>query len=231
MNSLSNKEKQILDSHREIIWLQRRIRQLEHNENVSKSVKEVVIPESISTEYIQESIEEYKRSIDELKYNLDSITRLNRDKEALTKSINSQYFTIEALYPKPSDHQQMQLKQSTHEQINRRDELVVQFMQTLNELDSKKSELTQLQRQIIKQHEVNRELTSEVNQLKSRHKVDQKVDSETMELLKAINDKKDQMSIIRSVLNGIILESGIPWEEDERWLQTILRIGEPLPLL
>ncbi|KAI9483365.1 MAG: hypothetical protein EXX96DRAFT_557943 [Benjaminiella poitrasii] len=229
MKSISNKEKQILESHREIVWLKRRIRQLELDEDATIKTEETEIPDTISSEYIEESIDEYKRAIDELKYNLDTISQFNRDKEALSKSINSQHFTMEALYPKPDDHQQMQLKQLTQKQIDRRDALVVQFMQTLNELDEKKAELTQLQRKIMKQHEVNRELTTEVNSLKLTHKVNQEVNPETMELLKAISDKKDQMSIIRAVLNGIILESGIAWEEDERWLQTILRIGEPLP--
>ncbi|KAL7336272.1 hypothetical protein PS15p_201628 [Mucor circinelloides] len=225
---ITKKEKQILDSHREILWIKRQIEQIEQEETANREAHKYVIPDDATEEHVQESIRDTKAKIDELKSEYDMLCQFNRSKEALAKSVNHQHFTLEALYPKISDHDAMEIKRATEEQINTRDEHIVQFMKTLKLLNKKKTELTEIQQKIMRQHEKNKDISSKVDALRSNRQT-QHANPEATELLQAMNAKRDQISLIRGVLNGIILESGIAWDEDERWFNTMLRIGDTLP--
>ncbi|KAK4513113.1 uncharacterized protein ATC70_012907 [Mucor velutinosus] len=225
---ITRKEKQLLDSQREIQWIKRQIEQIEQEERANREAHKYVIPQDATEEHVEESIQETKAKIDELKSEYDMLCQFNKSKEALAKAVNHQHFTLEALYPKLSDHESMEVKKATEEQINARDEHVVQFMKTLKQLNKKKKELTEIQQKIMRQHEKNKDISAKVETLRS-NKRKQNVNPEATELLQAMNAKRDQISLIRGVLNGIILESGIAWDEDERWLNTMLRIGDTLP--
>ncbi|KAL9553103.1 hypothetical protein MBANPS3_003446 [Mucor bainieri] len=225
---ITKKEKQLLDSQREIQWIKRQIEQIEQEERANEEAHKYVIPDDATEEHVEESIQETRAKIDELKSEYDMLCQFNKSKEALVKAINHQHFTLEALYPKPSDHQSMEIKRATDEQINTRDDYVVQFMKTLKKINKKQRELTEIQQKIIRQHEENRDISTKVETWRS-NKRKQNVNPEATELMQAMNAKRDQIALVRGVLNGIILESGIAWDEDERWLNTMLRIGNTLP--
>ncbi|KAI8636277.1 hypothetical protein BD408DRAFT_438051 [Parasitella parasitica] len=225
---ITKKEKQLLDSHREILWLKRQIETLEQEEKADIELEKYVIPPNATEDHIEESIQETKHKLDQLKDNYDMLCQFNRSKEALVKSVDNQYFTMEALYPKLTDHVTMEIKKATEEQINKRDMHVVQFMKTMAELNKNKAQLTEIQQKIMRQHEKNAEISAQVDSLKSSESK-RNVNPEAMELLQAMDAKKTQILLVRGVLNGIMLESGIAWDEDERWLNTMLRIGETLP--
>ncbi|KAL0137180.1 hypothetical protein V8B55DRAFT_1546146 [Mucor lusitanicus] len=225
---ITRKEKQLLDSQREIEWIKRQIEQIEQEERANQEAHKYVIPQDATEEHVTESIQETKAKIDELKSEYDMLCQFNKSKEALAKAVDHQHFTLSALYPRQSDHESMEIKKATEEQINTRDEHVVQFMKTLKKLNKRQKELTEIQQKIMRQHEKNKDISAKVDTLRS-NKRKQNANPEATELLQAMNAKRDQISLIRGVLNGIILESGIAWDEDERWLNTMLRIGETLP--
>ncbi|CEP10375.1 hypothetical protein [Parasitella parasitica] len=228
---ITQKEKQLIDSHREILWLKRQIEKLEQEEKADVELDKYVIPPDATENHIEESILETKHKLDQLKNNYDMLCQFNRSKEALAKSVDNQYFTVEALYPKVADHHTMAIKKATEEQINKRDMYVVQFMEIMAELNKNKVQLTEIQQKIIRQHEKNAQVSAKVDDLKSNESK-RNVNPEAMELLQAMNAKRTQILLVLIDMfkhKGIMLESGIAWDEDERWLNTMLRIGETLP--
>lgn len=181
---LTSKEKQILDSHREILWIKRQIEQIQQNEKADLEAHKYDIPKDATEQHVEESIIETKLKIDELKNNYDMLCQFNKSKEALAKSVNNQHFTIEALYPKLTDHHNMEIKRATEEQINKRDKYVVQVMKMLAELNRKKAELREVQQKIMRQHEKNSDISAKVDFLRAdRSKRD--VNPEAVALLKA----------------------------------------------
>ncbi|GAN03883.1 hypothetical protein MAM1_0050c03339 [Mucor ambiguus] len=181
---ITRKEKQLLDSQREIQWIKRQIEQIEQEERANQEAHKYAIPEDATEEHVEESIQETKAKIDELKSEYDMLCQFNKSKEALAKAVDHQYFTLEALYPKPSDHESMEIKRATEEQINTRDEYVVQFMKTLKQLNRKKKELTEIQQKIMRQHEKNKDISTKVETLRSNRRK-QNANPEATELLQA----------------------------------------------
>ncbi|KAI8967817.1 hypothetical protein BDF20DRAFT_1004671 [Mycotypha africana] len=235
---LTNKEKQILASLREIQWLRRRIAELQQNEMASNKARSFTIPSDADRLHVNDGIMAYERLVDKQQEALQDINQVNQTQERLLNLLDKQYFTVEALYPdrsdnkKTFDHATREIKSKTEEKVRKRDGLVIQFMRVLEELNQYKRELTEVQSQIIQQHKKNREMMQRVDDLrdqKTRAVDASEQDPETAALLKAIQDKKEQIAVTRGVLTGLILESGIRWEEDERWLAAILRMGETLP--
>lgn len=181
---ITRKEKQLLDSQREIQWIKRQIEQAEQEERADQEAHKYVIPLDATEEHVEESIQDTKAKIDELKSEYDMLCQFNKSKEALAKAVNYQHFTLEALYPKLSDHESMEIKKATEEQINTRDEYVVQFMKTLEKINKKKKELTEIQQKIMRQHEKNKDVSTKVETLRSNRRK-QNANPEATELLQA----------------------------------------------
>ncbi|CAO3652072.1 unnamed protein product [Mucor hiemalis] len=99
-------------------------------------------------------------------------------------------------------------------------------MRLLEEYNQHKVDLTQVQKEIIQQHIANRQLLKDIQTLK------QKPANETAgplsDMRQSIKEQKDYISTIHGVLNGLILESGVDWINDEHLFSVITRIGEPL---
>lgn len=181
---ITRKEKQLLDSQREIQWIKRQIEAAEQEERANQEAHKYVIPDGATEEHVEESIQDTKAKIDELKSEYDMLCQFNKSKEALAKAVNYQYFTLEALYPRQSDHESMEIKKATEKQINTRDEYVVQFMKTLKQINKKKKELTEIQQKIMRQHEKNKDTFTKVETWRS-NKRKQNANPEAAELLQA----------------------------------------------
>ncbi|PHZ11842.1 uncharacterized protein RHIMIDRAFT_238498 [Rhizopus microsporus ATCC 52813] len=221
MSSLTEKEKQILNSHREILWLQRQIEEYEQ-----ETEGEIDLAE-IATEELSDQVDQYNNHISTLRSQLDSLVQMNEIKERLLVNMDAHYFSVKALYPKLSNHHSNALKKSTEEKINQRDARVVEFMKLLQEFSAKKNELIQIQRKLIQQHIKNKEISKEIQELKE-HEISQVQDNHE-QLSQGITEAINQLLTVRGVLLGLILESDIDWEGDDRWRETVLRIGSEPP--
>lgn len=168
MSTLSKKEQQILDSHREIIWLKRQIEQYE-KENTFQ-IQE--IPEDTDSESIKEGIQTYRKHINAMRVQLGLATLRNKKRQEIAKAIDEHYFTTKALYPERTGHYELKSKKMTESQVNKRDDLVTEFMTLLNEFNQQESELTQLQGDIIKQHLMNRQIMDRITKLEQEQDMD-----------------------------------------------------------
>jgi hypothetical protein len=175
---LSNKEKQLLNSYREIQWVKRRIAQLEEEDKADK----LDIPDTATAENIKESAILYKQHINEMRSELDMLTQYNKSKEAITTVIDEHHLAIKALYPEPTDHHHMELKKTTEEYINKRDDLVLEFFSVLKTLDEKKLEYTRLQRLVIQEHLRNKDTVQHIKALQVEQ-VDHQANSKRMKEL------------------------------------------------
>lgn len=93
---LTNKEKQVLDSQREIDWLRRHI---DHYQRA-------LAPEP--TESIDHSAEDLCNTIDRLRAELDVMTQFNLSRKCMTRNLDASYHTLNTLYAGPSDHDTME---------------------------------------------------------------------------------------------------------------------------
>ncbi|CAO3652068.1 unnamed protein product [Mucor hiemalis] len=111
MSILSKKEQQVLDSQREIAWLKRQIKQFEEE----NQAEEAVIPNSATLENVQDSLNVYREHVNKMKSELNVYVQYNKSKEEATKAVDEQHFTLNALYPAPSNHHNMKLKKATED--------------------------------------------------------------------------------------------------------------------
>jgi DNA repair exonuclease SbcCD ATPase subunit len=186
MNSITDKEKQILNSHREILWLKRQIERYEQDDKTLTDFEESTIPETATDAHVEDSIEQFKQHIDRMRTNFDMVCQFNQTKDVVAKTLQNQHFTLQALYPERSDHHNMELKKVTEERINERDELASKFVALLHNLNKKKAALVQVQRNIMRQHQLNRELTATMlksEQARRKDSID--TDPESIALRKA----------------------------------------------
>lgn len=94
---LTNKEKQVLDSQREIDWLRRHI---DHYQRA------LAPPEQ--TESIDHSAEDLCNTIDRLRAELDVMTQFNLSRKCMTRNLDASFHTLNTLYGGPSDHDTME---------------------------------------------------------------------------------------------------------------------------
>ncbi|KAI9247079.1 hypothetical protein EDC94DRAFT_366797 [Helicostylum pulchrum] len=196
MGILTNKEKEVLAGHREILWLKRQIEQLEKEDEFV----EPEIAEEADEENIKNGVKMYRSHINSMRVQLDLATLRNKNKEEIAKAIDEHYFTIKSLYTEPSDPLDRQIKKVTNDSIDQRDELVSRFMRALKELNENELELTNLQQETIKRHLENREI------LRRTFLLQEEIDSipiteRTSELHELVKEQKNYIATIRGVLS------------------------------
>ncbi|KAG2231459.1 hypothetical protein INT48_007532, partial [Thamnidium elegans] len=196
MSILTNKEKEILAGHREILWLKRQIEQLERED----VFVEPEIPEETDPDNIKNGVKMYRSHINSMRTQLDLATLRNKNKEEIAKAIDEHYFATKSLYSEPSDHSDNRIKNVTTSNINQRDELVSRFMEVFKQLNENELELTNLQQETIKRHLENREISrrtfllqEEINSIP--------VTDRTRELHELVKEQKNYIATIRGVLS------------------------------
>ncbi|KAI8058940.1 uncharacterized protein B0P05DRAFT_559130 [Gilbertella persicaria] len=230
MSLLTNKEKDLLATFREQLWLKRQIEQLEQDQTTDKELEELTIPPEATDQHVEESIAEYKRHIDSLRTNLDMLYQFNKSKELVQEKIYTQHYTTNVLYPEPSDHQQTELNRQTQDKLKERDDLVIELVMLIRELNQINKKLDEIHRRIMAQHIKNKELQMKLKEQRMEH-VSAKEQLAGALKSQQVNDAlKLEASIVRSMLGHLIDESEVQWMYDERWLQVMLRIGEKIDL-
>lgn len=93
---LTNKEKQVLASQREIEWLRRQIDQYQS----------ALAP--APTESNDDAEQDLCNTIDRLRAELDVMTQFNLSRKCMTRNLDASYHTLNTLYAGPSDHDSME---------------------------------------------------------------------------------------------------------------------------
>ena len=106
---LTPKEKQVLDSQREIDWLKRQIEEYEQAlepapepDTMLSTVRNMEGDQENSNPV--DTIELHKDVIDELREKLDVMTQFNLSKNSLTQAIDASHNVLKAFYPGNVDH-------------------------------------------------------------------------------------------------------------------------------
>ncbi|RIA91245.1 centromere protein H (CENP-H)-domain-containing protein [Glomus cerebriforme] len=121
-----------------------------------------------------------------------------------------------------------------NEMINQRDLLVSEFLKSHQELLSVQYELANLKQAVIVRHRENRILMRKINELTSKPmtKFYEKSESSQSEIIlqlrRNLTNARAKREIARNILQGLILESGVEWADDEDLLKLMLAIGEEL---
>ena len=138
--------------------------------------------------------------------------------------------------------------------INQRDLLVSEFLKSHQELLSVQYELTELKQAVIGlfcifycktiiicdtkililifhlvRHKENRILMKKINELTFKPRYENLENNEIiLQLKRNLMNVRAKREIVRNVLQGLILESGVDWADDEHLLKLMLVIGEEL---
>ncbi|KAI9254453.1 hypothetical protein BDA99DRAFT_518447 [Phascolomyces articulosus] len=233
---LTPKEKQVLDSQREIDWLKRQIQQYEQALEPAPEMETMLSAGRLEDLENLDPIESNKDVIDELREKLDVMTQFNLSKDALTEAIDATHNVLKSLYPGQVDHDSFERSRAVKIIIEERDNLTSLFLTGLEQLRKVKNELAQTQARIIESHQENRELVQSIRDIKEQiaQDLDEQrsrderdiMDSQISDQTDRISDYKYRLEIARNVLMGIILESGIEWTTDDHYLQVMQEIGD-----
>lgn len=150
---LTNKEKQVLASQREIEWLRRQIDQY----------KSALAP--APTESNDDAEQDLCNTIDRLRAELDVMTQFNLSRKCMTRNLDASYHTLNTLYAGPSDHDSMERRygyrsnvdmdtQPTHrrlvtEKLEERDELTVVILRIVDQLKKARVQLAKTQAKVM----------------------------------------------------------------------------------
>ncbi|KAF7728423.1 hypothetical protein EC973_006101 [Apophysomyces ossiformis] len=237
--ALTKKERQVLDSQREIDWLQRKIQQYEQ---ALASPSSPSLPSSSSSSLrsslpdipTEEDLLHYKSRVDGLRNQLDVIAQFNLSKDCMTRNLDASHFARCALYPIDADYNQLQRSQQVEDAIHERDALVTEFMQQLDQLQKLKIKLANTQRQITETHLENRQLmislqqTNEGDMNDRTSSVSLTSSQDPDGLAERVHEMRDRLEIARNVLIGLILESNIDYIEDDYLSSVMQRLGNEL---
>ncbi|CAI2163060.1 11383_t:CDS:2 [Funneliformis geosporum] len=123
-----------------------------------------------------------------------------------------------------------------NEMINKRDLLVSEFLKSHQELLKVQNDLTNLKKAVIARHRENRTVMTKINELISNpiekyYENSGNNRAKTLQLKSLTNDlanARSKREIARNILQGLILESGVDWVNDEHLLKLMLMIGEEI---
>ncbi|PKC07590.1 hypothetical protein RhiirA5_479526 [Rhizophagus irregularis] len=120
-----------------------------------------------------------------------------------------------------------------NEMINHRDILVSGFLKSHQELLGIQYELTNLKKAVIVRHIENRILMRQINEITSKpmtkyYESSGNNQAEILQLKINLTNARSKREIVRNVLQGLILESGVEWANDEHLLKLMLVIGEEI---
>ncbi|CAG8438200.1 8888_t:CDS:2 [Diversispora eburnea] len=160
-----------------------------------------------------------KERINLKKKELSNLKATNLVKDKAIESIEIGRVIINSLYPKELE---LSLQNSQfNELLNTRDSFVSEFLKSHQELLKVQAEMTKLQQAIIVRQHDNRELMKKIKNIKQSS-----IDFNSMQ--SDLSNTMAKIEIVKNVLQGLILESGINWVEDEHLLKLMLKIGNDL---
>ncbi|RHZ89693.1 hypothetical protein Glove_12g39 [Diversispora epigaea] len=158
-----------------------------------------------------------KERINLKKKELLNLKAINIVKDKAIESIEIGRVIINSLYPKESE---LSLQNSQfNELLNTRDSFVSEFLKSHQELLKVQAEMTKLQQAVIVRQHDNRELTKKIKKINQSSIGLNSMQSD-------VSNTKAKIAIVKNVLQGLILESGINWVEDEYLLKLMLKIGD-----
>ncbi|KAI7879471.1 hypothetical protein K492DRAFT_208248 [Lichtheimia hyalospora FSU 10163] len=212
---LTNKEKQVLDSQREIEWLRRQIDQYQ---------RALATEPSESDNHTEHDL---CNTIDRLRAELDVMTQFNLSRKCLTRNLDASYHTLNTLFSGPSDHDSMERRRLVTERLQERDELTVLILRIVDQLKKARVQLTKTQAKVMDTHIINRQLVQAIQRVRNQRS--EGIAREASQITvrpEVMDDMVNRLEIARNVLMGLMLESGIDWANDERWLQVMLKLGD-----
>ncbi|CAG8442783.1 4048_t:CDS:2 [Funneliformis mosseae] len=172
--------------------------------------------------------------IKEKKKTLASLNSKNQVKDKAVENTETGQVILTSLFSegnKTSSHETC-----LNEMINKRDLLVSEFLKSHQELLKVQYELTNLKKAVIARHRENRTLMMQINEFISKpiekyYENSGNNQAVTLQLKSLSNDlanARAKREIVRNILQGLILESGVDWANDEHLLNLILIIGEEI---
>ncbi|CAG8749205.1 29684_t:CDS:2 [Gigaspora margarita] len=169
---------------------------------------------------------ELKKRIDEKKQILLDLKAKNLVKDKAVECIETGRVISTTIFPEGSQLSPQAL--CLKDMIKERDRLVIEILNSHQELLKAQTELMELEQDVISSD--NRQLMKQIIDMRTSNSDDS--DSQDAKMVqrtkKELVSARAKREVIRNVLQGLILESGIDWTEDEQLLNLLLMIGEEL---
>ncbi|CAG8610866.1 1815_t:CDS:2, partial [Paraglomus occultum] len=214
------KEKELLQLVNHLEWIKHQQREYEYV--IEKQKLEFAETNDLRTEHA------LARQIDTLKKELAKQVSANFVKNEAIKTVEIGKSILNSQF---SDAKTNSSPEAIilNELVEERDQYVSEFLLMHQELVKVQSELSKVQLAIIARHEDNRELMKEINDAFDISKTaSSSTNSEAKALQKSHKDVIAKRDIIRNVLQGLVLESGVRWTKDGHLLNIMLMIGQEL---
>ncbi|KAJ1979448.1 hypothetical protein H4R33_005710 [Dimargaris cristalligena] len=116
------------------------------------------------------------------------------------------------------------------ETLHQRDKLSRELAVAMQDLAAVNDERQAIQQSLIAQHSKNRELMAKVQSIKGSSRSSATPSRTTASELRKLDSEHSkltsQLEVIRNVLQGLILESGLDWAEDKTLQDIIMMLGE-----
>ncbi|CAG8610361.1 10306_t:CDS:2, partial [Cetraspora pellucida] len=163
---------------------------------------------------------ELKKRIDEKKQILLDLRAKNLVKNKAIECIETGRVISATIFPEESQLSPQAL--CLKDMISERDRLVSEILKSHQELLKAQTELIELQQAVIN----NRQLMKQIHD--KRTSFSDNSDSQDTRMIqrtkKDLADIRGKREVVRNVLQGLILESGVDWAEDEYLLNLLLMV-------
>ncbi|GBC08669.1 hypothetical protein RclHR1_00830020 [Rhizophagus clarus] len=220
------KEEEILNLATRLELLKKQIRVLQYTLQ-RKICLEHFESSDLDGENVETSLEERNK---EKKSVYAALNTKNRVKDKATENTEAGRVIMASLF---SEGNKTSYESCLNEMINQRDILVSGFLKSHQELLGTQYELINLKKTVIVRHIENRILMKQINEFISKpitkyYENPENNQAEILQLKVNLTNARSKREIVRNVLQGLILESGVEWADDEHLLNLMLVIGEEL---
>ncbi|CAO3590101.1 unnamed protein product [Absidia cylindrospora] len=157
-------------------------------------------------------------------------------KDQIGINLDDNHYSVEALYPQHKDDFRDAEALQIQDFLVKRDKLVVEEMQLLDQLDKVQNKVAQLHSQTIRKYQENQQLWMSLEAIQQRverqaaqqpvaQSQSQAHSVSTQYSTERLHDVLNRLEIAKNVLMGLILESNIDWASDRKWSRVMVLIG------
>ncbi|ORZ21639.1 hypothetical protein BCR42DRAFT_196555 [Absidia repens] len=236
---LSKKEQLILDNQMEIAWLERQIEQRKQDYESFATMKRTV--EEFNDDQIEEQVQHCLERVDSLRVSMDIMTQFNLSKDRMGINLDDNHYSVAAQYPQHNDDFRNTEALQIQGFLMKRDKLVVEEMQLLDQLANIQKQVAHLHSQTITKYQENQQLWTRLGTTQQRVERQaaqepliqsqaqaQSVSSSqhtTEKAIEKLHDVLNRLEIAKNVLIGLILESDIDWASHRKWSRVMIQLG------
>ncbi|KTW25695.1 hypothetical protein T552_03307 [Pneumocystis carinii B80] len=210
------------EKERNVLSLFKKLEELKNERKMLLFEDEIVVDNSILDQELSEKIKEAE-------FELLVANATNTTKDLIIESFVETNPILQAVYSTQDSTKQNKIIGLCLENC---DNIISNLLNLHNILIRNEKKIAPLQKEVLKSFLKNKEKVDKImgiiTNIKDREeKILSVLEKQQKDkLIKEMNDIKNRATIVKNCLQGIILESGIDWYENEYWRNIMLKAGE-----